>query len=150
MRIFTFQSELMLDRPRDEVFPFFADARNLQILTPPWLDFEILTKGNIEMKAGAWIQYRLRLHAIPVRWDTEITAWEPPARFVDEQRRGPYRLWRHEHAFIPRDGGTLIRDRVEYAVTGGRLVQKFFVEPDVKKIFEFRRRKLSEIFGQNK
>lgn len=140
----------MLDRPRDEVFRFFADARNLQILTPPWLDFEILTTGNIEMKTGTWIQYRLRLHGIPVRWDTEIAAWEPPARFVDEQRRGPYRLWRHEHTFLSQDGGTLVRDRVEYAVTGGRLVQRFFVEPDVKKIFEFRRRKLSEIFAQDK
>ena len=150
MRVFTFQSELMLNRPRDEVFPFFADARNLQALTPPWLDFEILTTGGIEMKPGARIQYRLRLHGIPVRWDTEITVWEPPARFVDEQRRGPYRLWRHEHTFISQNGGTLIRDHVEYSVMGGWLVQKFFVKPDVKIIFEFRRRKLSEIFAKSK
>ena len=146
MRIFTFQSELTLPRPRDEVFPFFADARNLQALTPPWLNFEILSKGDVEMKAGAMIQYRIQLHGIPVRWDTEITLWEPPERFVDEQRRGPYRLWRHEHAFLSQNGKTLVRDHVDYAVPGGRLVQKFFVEPDVEKIFDFRRHKLSEIF----
>ncbi len=83
-----FESEIWLGKPVEEVFAFFADARNLQALTPAWLDFTVLTPDPILMRAGALIDYRLRLHSFPIRWQTEIKIWEPPNRFVDEQRRG--------------------------------------------------------------
>lgn len=144
--LFTLEAELWLPRPRDEVFRFFADALNLEALTPPWLKFEVLTPRPIEMRVGLRIDYRLRLRGLPLRWQSEITAWEPPVRFVDEQRRGPYRAWIHEHTFEERDGGTLARDMVQYDVIGGRLVNRLFVGRDVGKIFEFRAQALRERF----
>jgi ligand-binding SRPBCC domain-containing protein len=145
--LFKLEAELWLPRPRDEVFRFFADAFNLEALTPPWLKFEVLTPRPIEMRVGLRIDYRLRLRGLPLRWQSEITAWEPPVRFVDEQRRGPYRAWIHEHTFEEEDGGTLARDVVRYDVIGGRLVNRFFVRRDVEKIFGFRQEKLLEIFA---
>ncbi len=147
MRIATFESDQVLPRAVPEVFEFFADARNLQVITPAWLNFVILTPGRIEMRPGAQIEYRLRIHGIPVQWESAITVWEPPYRFVDEQRRGPYRLWVHEHTFEGHSAGTLAKDRVRYAVPGGWLIDQLFVRRDVEKIFAFRRKKLREIFG---
>jgi ligand-binding SRPBCC domain-containing protein len=142
-----FETELWLPVPREKVFPFFADARNLETITPPWLNFKILTPGEIPMRAGALIDYRLRIHGFPVRWRTEITGWNPPFSFVDEQRRGPYRLWRHTHTFEEKDGGTLCRDRVEYGVPGGALVNRLFVRRDVEKIFAYRAAALTKFFA---
>jgi ligand-binding SRPBCC domain-containing protein len=147
MKEHLFNSELWLARPPTEVFPFFADAKNLGTVTPPWLHFEILTPGYIEMGIGALIDYRISLHGIPLRWRTRITAWEPPFRFVDEQIKGPYRRWIHEHRFVESGTGTLCYDKVRYAILGGRIVQRLFVEPDVKRIFDFRSAKLTELFG---
>jgi len=144
---FTLHAELWLPRPRHEVFRFFADARNLETLTPAWLNFEVLTSAPIEMRPGTLIDYKLRVHGIPLRWRSEISAWEPPFRFIDEQRRGPYRRWIHEHIFEEREGGTLCRDRVRYVVFGGWLVERLFVRRDVERIFAFRRERLLEIFG---
>lgn len=143
MTLHTYHQELWLPAPREQVFAFFADARNLETITPGWLNFEILTPGPIEMRAGALIDYRLRVHRVPLRWQTEITAWEPQHRFVDEQRRGPYRRWRHTHTFSDLDGGTLCRDEVEYAVPGGRLANWLFVRRDIEQIFAFRTQALS-------
>lgn len=131
---------------REEVFRFFADPRNLESITPPILRFEILSSGHLEMRAGLRIEYRLRLHGWPLRWQSEITAWEPPHRFVDEQQRGPYRAWIHEHRFEERDGGTLVTDHVRYLVPGGALVDRLFVRPDLRRIFSYRRKKLEEFF----
>jgi ligand-binding SRPBCC domain-containing protein len=147
MKIFVLATEIWLPRPRAEVFEFFADAHNLQTLTPDLLHFEILTPHPIAMHAGALIDYKLRVRGIPLRWRTEITAWEPPLRFADKQLRGPYRQWIHEHRFIEKDGGTLCTDEVRYAVWGGAIVNKFFVRRDVEAIFEFRRKKLLELFS---
>lgn len=99
------------------------------------------------MRTGALLQYQLKIRGLPVKWLTEITVWEPPERFVDEQRRGPYRLWVHEHLFEQRGTGTLVKDRVSYAVPGGALVNRFLVRPDVERIFAFRRQKLQELFS---
>src|SRR5579871_2259342 len=107
MTIHTFTTELWLPRDRPAVFSFFADAHNLETLTPPWLNFEVLTPRPIEMRAGAKIDYQLRVHGIPLRWQSEITAWQPPSQFVDAQRRGPYRQWIHTHTFEEKNGGTL-------------------------------------------
>ncbi len=139
--------ELWLPRPIEEVFPFFADAANLEILTPPWVHFQIVTARPIEMRAGARIDYRLRVHGLPLRWQSEITVWEPQSRFVDEQRRGPYRLWRHEHTFQSSDGGTLCRDHVRYAVAFDFPVHRLLVRPDVERIFAYRQQKLLEHFA---
>ena len=148
MRMHTLQSEVWVPRPREEVFEFFSRAENLEALTPHWLHFSILSPRPIEMKAGTRIRYRLRLHGIPMRWESEITAWEPPHRFVDEQRGGPYRRWIHEHQLLEHEGGTKVRDTVQYSVAGGALVHRLLVTPDLNRIFEFRRQKVAEIFRQ--
>ncbi len=142
-----FETELWLPVRRETVFPFFADARNLEVITPPWLNFKILTPGEIPMRVGALIDYQIRIHGFPVRWRTRIADWNPPVSFVDEQLRGPYRLWHHTHTFAEKDSGTLCRDRVEYAVPGGALVNKFFVRADVEKIFAYRAVALKKHFG---
>lgn len=147
MKIFEYRSSLTIPRPLDEVFPFFADARNLGLITPPWLRFEIVTPSPIEMRVGTLIDYRLRVRGVPMRWRSEIVAWEPPHRFVDQQLRGPYRLWKHEHRFAERDGGTETSDHVCYAVWGGTLVDRLVVRRDVTKIFEYREQRLAEMFG---
>jgi ligand-binding SRPBCC domain-containing protein len=147
--IHSFECELWLPVPRQTVFPFFANARNLHVLTPPWLNFEILTPGEIPMQVSALIDYRLRVHGIPVRWRSEITVWNPPLGFEDEQRRGPYRLWRHTHAFLEKNGGTLCTDRVKYAVLGGALVNRLFVQKDIQTIFNYRTEALKKHFGAN-
>jgi len=147
MQTWHLRRELWLPRPRTEVFPFFADAGNLDELTPPWLHFRILTPQPIVMRAGAKIAYQIRIHGVPVRWHTEITAWEPMNRFVDEQQGGPYRLWVHEHTFEDRDGGTLCRDHIEYAPVGGALVNRFFVTRDLERVFEYRSTRLRARFG---
>jgi len=100
------------------------------------------------MGVGTLIDYRIRLHGIPLRWRTKITAWEPPFRFVDEQIKGPYRRWIHEHRFEKSGEGTLCYDRVRYAILGGPIVRQLFVERDVKQIFAFRATKLTELFGR--
>lgn len=138
MKLHEFRTELWLPAPRDEVFAFFADAANLDSITPPWLHFHIVTPPPIKMKAGALIDYRLRVHGLPIRWRTHISVWEPGVRFVDEQMRGPYRTWIHEHTFADRDGGTLVRDHVRYSVPFGFLVHSWLVRPDVEKIFAHR------------
>jgi ligand-binding SRPBCC domain-containing protein len=155
MRPRLFESEIVLPHPRPEVFAFFADAANLQELTPPWLHFRLDTPPPIAMFEGALIEYRLRVHRVPVRWRTRITAWEPPRRFVDEQLRGPYRLWLHEHLFEEAESpdgaaATRVIDRVRYAVPGGPLgilADRLLVRRDVERIFAFRRQRLAERFG---
>ena len=144
---FRLESELWLPRPRAEVFPFFANAFNLQTLTPPFLNFRVVTPSPIEMRVGLRIDYRLRLHGLPLRWQSEITVWEPPHRFVDEQRRGPYRRRVHEHRFEGRQDGTQVSDSVHYAVYGGRLIERLFVRHDVQNIFAYRHQRLLEIFA---
>lgn len=146
MREFTLHTDLWLSHPRDDVFRFFAEARNLETLTPSWLKFEVLTPGPIEMRAGTLIDYRIRVHGLPIRWRTQIAEWQPPHHFVDVQLRGPYRLWRHTHTFEPRDGGTLCTDSVRYRPRGGAPVHWLFVRRDVERIFEFRQQRLKALF----
>ncbi len=148
MTIHTFKDELWLPRARAEIFPFFADAANLEAITPAWVNFKILTPLPIAMHAGTKIEYQIRIHGVPVRWKTDITLWEPPLRFRDEQVSGPYRQWIHTHEFIEKDGGTLCLDRVDYAVWGGHLINALFVRRDVARIFKYRRETLERLFGR--
>ena len=146
MKEFTLQTEVWLPRPRDEVFAFFADARNLNALTPPWVKFAMLTPGFIDMRAGTLIDYRIRVHGIPIRWLTEITEWQPPHYFIDKQRRGPYTLWHHTHTFEDCNGGTRSLDHVRYRPRGGALVHWLFVRRDVERIFNYRQYRLKQLF----
>lgn len=146
MTRFPLHRTIRVPAPLGEVFPFFADPMNLDLLTPPWLRFRILTPAPIAMEVGALIDYRLRLHGIPIRWRTEITAFEPPHRFVDRQVRGPYREWIHEHVFEEIGGQTIIIDNVHYAVLGGHIVDELFVKRDLRKIFDFRHQRIAEHF----
>jgi ligand-binding SRPBCC domain-containing protein len=148
MRLHEFEAELWLPLPPDELFPFFADAANLDAITPPWLHFRVVTPPPIVMREGALIDYRLRVHGLPLRWRTRINAWEPPHRFVDEQIRGPYRQWIHEHTFVARDGGTLARDVVRYAVPFDLIAHRWLVRPDVEKIFKYRAEALRKRFAR--
>ncbi len=150
MKTFHFKTQQTLDQPLSEVFEFFSNAHNLAIITPPWLHFEVLTPASIEMSPGTRIDYRLRVHGIPLRWQSEITEWNPPHAFADEQRRGPYRRWRHIHTFDETETGVVIGDSVEYAVWGNGLINKFFVRPDIEKIFAYRSKQLDQIFLQRK
>ncbi len=126
----------------EQAFAFYADALNLEPLTPPWLHFEVTTPGPIVMAAGALLDYRLKLHRVPVRWQTKIESWEPPHGFVDTQRKGPYSLWEHTHSFEPAGvDETIIRDRVRYAIPLGplgTLANALFVRRDLERIFDFR------------
>jgi ligand-binding SRPBCC domain-containing protein len=138
MTTHTFNAELWLPEKRDTVFSFFADARNLEAITPPWLNFVILAPEPIDMRTGARIDYQLRVHGFPMRWKTEISDWDPPFRFVDKQLRGPYKQWIHTHTFEEKSGGTICRDHVEYVVPGGRFINWLIVRRDVEKIFAYR------------
>jgi ligand-binding SRPBCC domain-containing protein len=136
-------------RPIDEVFDFFSHPSNLQVLTPKLLNFHI-TEAPEKIQTGSLIKYRLRIHGVPVRWTTEIAAWNPPHSFIDVQLSGPYKLWRHEHKFIAARGGTMLTDVVQYALPFGplgKLVHRLFVRRDVERIFEFRSQKMIELFG---
>ncbi len=144
--LFTIETNLFLPHPLEVVFPFFADAGNLERITPPWLRFEILTPLPITMREGTVIEYRLRLHGIALRWQSEITVWDPPIQFVDEQKRGPYRKWIHQHTFSPCDNGCEMRDYVQYALRGGWLTNFLFVQRDVRKIFCYRAQRLRHLF----
>jgi ligand-binding SRPBCC domain-containing protein len=151
VKVWELRTGIRLPRPRSEVFGFFSDAANLQELTPPWLHFRVLTAQPIAMRKGALIDYRIRLHGLPIGWKTEITAWEPPRRFVDEQLRGPYRLWVHEHSFKEIEGGTLAGDFVRYSVPGGALgtlANRLLVARDLRTVFRYRHRRLQEMFGR--
>jgi ligand-binding SRPBCC domain-containing protein len=147
MREHHFEAELWLPAPRAAVCAFFADAGNLDSITPPWLNFRTVTPPPIVMAAGTLIDYKLRVRGFPMRWRTKITAWQPPSRFVDEQLRGPYRLWVHEHTFEDRNGGTLARDKVRYAVPFDFVAHRLLVRPDVERIFAYRQEKLRAFFG---
>lgn len=143
-------------RPIEEVFAFFADPRNLARITPPWLGFRIIGSSDgdetapIHMRTGLRIHYRVRPLGIPQRWTSEITVWDPPHRFVDEQRRGPYRRWHHQHRFVEIEGGTAIDDVVEYELPLGplgALAHALLVERQLKAIFAYREHTIRARFG---
>ena len=137
---------LVVPKPIDEVFEFFGDARNLERLTPGFLNFKILTPQPIVMRPGTMIDYRISLRGLPMRWRSEITEWKPPFSFVDEQRKGPYKKWVHRHTFAEEAGGTRVSDDVEYDVIGGALVHTLFVKRDLERIFNYRLSVLGQLF----
>ena len=140
-------TSLFLPRPRAEVFEFFADAGNLQRVTPPWVNFRITTPLPIAMHVGALIDYRLKVHGVPIGWRTEITAWQPPHHFVDTQLSGPYWRWVHSHHFRDVPGGAMVDDEVDFAVPGGWPIERLFVRRDLTGIFLHRQHATLAAFG---
>jgi ligand-binding SRPBCC domain-containing protein len=151
MRVYTLQREQVLPVPPTEAFEFFADAFNLEAITPPWLQFRVASEGEIVMRPGTLIEYRLQLHALPLRWLTRIDSWEPGCRFTDVQVHGPYRLWHHTHTFESHGTETTMRDEVRYALPLGplgRFARALVVRRDLDRIFDFRRDAVAARFAR--
>ncbi len=142
----TLRMETVVPVGIDDAFTFFADASNLERLTPPWINFDIRTPLPIAMREGTLIDYRIVLYGLPIPWRTRIDTWEPGVRFVDRQMAGPYRWWRHEHSFEPHPDGTRIIDRVEYAPRLAAL-SGWLVRRDVNRIFAFRQSALASLLA---
>ncbi len=154
MRIHTLRREQRLPGTPGEVFGFFAEAANLEAITPALLRFQVITPQPIEMRVGTLIQYRLRVRGVPVSWLTSIQAWEAPHRFVDQQVRGPYALWHHTHTFEP-DGAdaTIMRDVVRYAIgfgALGELADRLLVRRDLEAIFDHRAERVPALLTQRR
>lgn len=148
-------SEYLLEREQwisaspGEVFGFFADARNLEVITPPWLGFRIQTPLPIEMAKDRRIEYTIRLAGVPLRWLTRIVCWDPPNRFVDVQERGPYAAWEHTHLFRELGSGVLMTDLVRYRLPMGLLgagIHRLVVRASLDSIFDYRFQRVREIF----
>ena len=133
----------------DRAFELFADAHNLEAITPPLLRFRVITPRPIEMREGTLLEYRLRLHGVPVRWRTRIESWDPPHGFVDAQLSGPYALWEHTHRLtVLATDRTLVSDRIRYRIGFGPLgaiAHRLFVRRDLERIFDYRREAILEL-----
>jgi ligand-binding SRPBCC domain-containing protein len=150
MREYRLVSDFVIPRPKAEVFAFFSDAGNLERITPPWLNFRILTPLPIRMHEGALIEYGIKLKGVPMGWRTLISKWDPPHAFVDEQIKGPYALWHHTHEFVEVAGGCRMIDTVRYALPMGPLgsiAHGLFVRRDLERIFGYRREHIGRIMG---
>lgn len=153
MQFYTFRREQWVVAPISKVFSFFSDAHNLEAITPAWLGFSILSSSSSSIAEGTEIDYQIRLRGLPIRWQTEIRIWNPPYRFVDVQRRGPYQMWHHTHIFEASGDRTKIKDTVRYTLPFGplgRIIHRLQVHGDVQRIFDYRRQRISEIFGEMK
>ena len=142
--------EMIVPKPIDEVYEVFQDPYNLAIITPPWLNFLVTSKERVTMRLGAKIDYRFKWMGLPMYWQTQITSYDPPRRFTDEALRSPYVFWRHLHTFEPVEGGTLVRDRVDYQIPLGpigRLAHSLAVKANLIQIFTYRQTTLDKYWG---
>lgn len=139
---------LTLNLPRKEVFDFFADAGNLERITPPELKFHITTPQPFDVKQGTLIDYKLKIRGIPVRWRTEISIWNPPHSFTDKALKSPYKQWIHRHTFTEiGERKTVIEDEVKYRLPlepFGDLAH-WIVRRELNYIFDFRQKAVAEI-----
>lgn len=132
--------ELTVGLEPAKAFAFFSDVARLNEVTPPWFRLDASGGPPSRVDAGTRIEYRFTWRRLPMRWRSHITVWEPPRYFAYEQERGPYRLFRHEHLFEPVPGGTRVIDVVHFSTAFGALVDRWLVEPDLARVFAFRRR----------
>lgn len=133
----------------ERVFPFFADANNLEKITPKFLNFKIRNINSSQMGLNTLIEYTLEVHKIPIEWKTKIQKWNPPHEFVDRQLKGPYKLWLHTHKFENLANGTLMTDIILYQLPFGYLGWlggHKLVNLDLQKIFDFRRKQIDSLF----
>jgi len=136
-------------RPVDEVFRFFSEVKNLEVITPPWLKFEVVKASTPDIQKDTLIDYKLKIRGVPVRWQSKIESWDRGTRFVDIQTKGPYKYWHHTHTFEAFAGGTLMTDIVRFQVPMGwfgKLLIGKLVQKDVETIFKFRQEKIEELF----
>lgn len=151
LKIYELKREVFIPASVEKVFSFFSAAENLNLITPPWLDFEILTPLPVKMGKKTLIDYSIKLLGVPMVWKTEIAEWRPHEIFIDRQIKGPYRVWEHTHLFEEKNGDTQMTDVVRYAVPGfvlSPLVHFFFVRPRLEKIFVFREQKILDLFAE--
>lgn len=144
-----YQTEVVIPRPVKEVWPFFADAHNLEKITPPWLNFKVLSQSTQKIQEGTTFEYKLRVKGFPVKWKSKIINWIDEKQFMDIQLEGPYSRWEHLHTFEPTEGGTLMKDTVDYELPFGalgRIAAGWMVDKDVKTIFEYRKKVIVDIF----
>jgi ligand-binding SRPBCC domain-containing protein len=144
-----FEASQWVPQPRNVVFPFFSDAMNLEVLTPPFLNFRVLKTSTKTIQSGMEIDYKLKIHGVPVKWRSKICDWDPENRFRDVQLKGPYQKWDHTHTFEDLAGGTLLNDKVIYRLPwagwGGNLTSPL-VKRDIMQIFSYRMKKIRELF----
>ena len=154
MKTYNLEFEQYIDLPLEDVFGFFSKPENLSLITPSRLKFDIITPTPLEMKDGQFIDYSLTiLYTIKLLWRTLITHYEKPYKFVDQQIKGPYSLWHHTHTFEEKDGGTIIKDNLTYAIPMGiigRLIHFIYIKHDIKGIFNYRHKILDKIFTEIK
>lgn len=145
---YEFVRTLLLPIPTERAFSFFEDAKNLELITPDFLGFRILTPTPIQMRLGTSIDYRIRLFGIPMRWKTLIEQYDPPNYFVDTQVKGPYKLWQHTHTFRATSTGTEMTDHVRYQLRFGilgEIARQTFVKRTLKHIFDYRNQRIQEL-----
>ena len=154
MKTYNLEFEQFIDLPIEDVFDFFSKPENLSLITPPRLRFDILTPTPLEMKEGQLIDYSLKiLYLIKLHWRTLITDYQKPYKFIDQQIKGPYTLWHHTHTFEEKDGGTLIKDNLKYAIPFGwigRAIHFIYIKHDINGIFQYRHKILNDIFSEIK
>lgn len=139
---------MLVKRPLNQTFEFFRDPANLGKITPPWLNFKIVSK-DVEMREGAQFDYVIRWLGLPMKWRSRITKYEPPFLFVDEQLIGPYKTWQHQHAFLETPDGVVVSDQLRYSLPLGPLgafAQAVIVKRQLKEVFRFRQNALSKMF----
>ncbi|MBT3589663.1 MAG: SRPBCC family protein [Candidatus Marinimicrobia bacterium] len=150
MKIYKITTKQIIKRPLVEIFAFFSRPENLSLITPDHLDFKILTPPPIEMKKGALIDYIIRIFKAPIHWQTLITSYEPPYKFVDKQIKGPYKYWHHTHTFVEGSDGVEIHDEIQYSVPFGiigKLLHAIWIKNNLNYIFEYRREVIHNLFN---
>ncbi len=148
MSLYVLRRDQYIPAPRERVFGFFSDPRNLEAITPPFLRFRILEPAPQAIGRGTLIRYRLSLYGVPIRWLTEIAAWRPPEAFTDVQVSGPYAFWEHTHTLAEVGEGTRMTDQVRYRPTRflPGLANAVFVRHNLERIFDYRAARIRELF----
>ena len=148
MRLFTLQRQQVVPASLEETFEFLSDPRNLAQLTPPWTNLELVGSSDPHVSVGTELRFRWVVCGVPLRWTARIVSWLPGRQFVDEQVRGPFRVWTHVHTFEPVYGGTKVTDRVRYAPRGGEFANRYLVRRVLERVFDHRARATEEALGR--